>query len=554
MRSRKPAGANLTYRLVVSLRAGEVLDGAQLREAERAFAGALGFGEHRRVAAAHGDTDNFHMHVACNRVHPVTGKAHSPWGDYRALERRFGLSADLGMSDYDGERAGPTAAARDFEARTWRQSFQGYCLEHRDEIVAVAGKARGWGALHAGLAGLDVALRRRGAGLAFVRAGGGAGAREAVKARATALGNWWEFPYVQFQTKRNKGTSTLGIRPHILPLFRIGGRGIPATFSSAIALENRRRRIAGRCAAFYIPPLSVPPYGQRTEADMDPDLAGFVGLGVLMTALVAWLRADMNGRMERLETAHAERFGRIEAVQVEQGERLTRIETGQAEQGERLTRLEAGQAEQGERLTRIEATQAEHSAILSAHGERLTRIETAQAEQTERLTRIEATQAEHGATLSGHGATLSAHGERLTRIETGQAEQGERLTRIEATLSGHSEALSEHGAMLSGHSEALSEHGAMLSRHSEALSQHGAALSAHGATLSAHGELLARIETAQNELRKHMEGMETGLLAARVELTHTNERMARIEGTVAGALGRPFPELMTRPPDIAAAE
>ena len=78
------------------------------------------------------------------------------------------------MSDYDGARGGPTAAARDFEARTWRQSFQGYCLEHRDEIVAVAGKARGWGELHAGVAGLDVELRRRGAGLAFVRAGGGA--------------------------------------------------------------------------------------------------------------------------------------------------------------------------------------------------------------------------------------------------------------------------------------------------------------------------------------------------------------------------------------------
>ena len=172
---------------------------------------------------------------------------------------------------------------------------------------------------------------------------------------------------------------------------------------------------------------------------MDPDPAGFVGLGVLMTALVAWLRADMNGRMERLETAQAERFGRIEAVHVEQGERLTRIE--------------AVQVEQGERLTRIEAT--------------------------------------------------------------------------------------------------LSEHGAMLSAHGAILSRHGAALSAHGATLSGHSELLARIETAQNELRKRMEGMETGLLAVRGELAHTSERMARIEGAVAGALGRPFPELMTRAPDVA---
>ena len=124
-------------------------------------------------------------------------------------------------------------------------------------------------------------------------------------------------------------------------------------------------------------------------------------------ALVAWLRSDMNGRMERLETAQAERFGRVEAVQ----------------------------AEQGERLTRIEATQAKHSA-----------------------------------------------------------------------------------------------------------------------TLSGHGELLARIETAQNGLRKRVEGMETGLHAVHGDLAHTNERMARIEGTVAGALGRPFPERMTRAPDVAAAE
>ena len=48
--------------------------------------------------------------------------------------------------------------------------------------------------------------------------------------------------------------------------------------------------------------------------------------------------------------------------------------------------------------------------------------------------------------------------------------------------------------------------------------------------------------------------METGLHAVHGDLAHTNERMARIEGTVAGALGRPFPELMTRAPDVAAAE
>ena len=172
---------------------------------------------------------------------------------------------------------------------------------------------------------------------------------------------------------------------------------------------------------------------------MDPDLAGFIGLAALMVTLVAWLRIDMSGRMDRLETA------------------------------------------QGERLTRIEATLSEHGATLS----------------------------EHGAMLSAHGAMLSEQGERLTRIEATQAEQGERLTRVETAQ-------------------------------------------------AEQGERLIRLEAAQNELRERMDGMDAELRAelhaARADLARINERMARTEGTVAGALGRPFPELTMRPADATAAE
>ena len=85
-----------------------------------------------------------------------------------------------------------------------------------------------------------------------------------------------------------------------------------------------------------------------------------------------------------------------------------------------------------------------------------------------------------------------------------------------------------------------------------------AAQAEHGAMLSAHGERLIRIEAAQNELRERMDGLDAELRAelhaARADLSRINERMARTEGTVAGALGRPFPELTTRPADAAAAE
>ena len=78
------------------------------------------------------------------------------------------------------------------------------------------------------------------------------------------------------------------------------------------------------------------------------------------------------------------------------------------------------------------------------------------------------------------------------------------------------------------------------------------------ATLSEHGERLARIEATQSELRERMDGLDAELRAemhaARADLSRINERMARTEGTVAGALGLPFPELTTRPADAAAAE
>ena len=49
-----------------------------------------------------------------------------------------------------------------------------------------------------------------------------------------------------------------------------------------------------------------------------------------------------------------------------------------------------------------------------------------------------------------------------------------------------------------------------------------------------------------------MDGLEAGQAAVRGDLSTTNERVARIEGTVAGALGRPFPERLAQAPEAEA--
>ena len=78
--------------------------------------------------------------------------------------------------------------------------------------------------------------------------------------------------------------------------------------------------------------------------------SGFVMLAGLMVGLIAWLRADMNRRMDRLETVVSEIRERVARLEVGQGElrgRMDRLEN-------RMDRLEAGQGELRGRIDRID--------------------------------------------------------------------------------------------------------------------------------------------------------------------------------------------------------
>lgn len=81
---------------------------------------------------------------------------------------------------------------------------------------------------------------------------------------------------------------------------------------------------------------------------MIADWAGFVALAGLMVGLIAWLRADMNRRMDRLET----RMDRVEVGVNDLRERVARLETGQNELRDRMDRLE-------KRMDRLEIGQNE---------------------------------------------------------------------------------------------------------------------------------------------------------------------------------------------------
>lgn len=178
VRRQKPDIADKTYHLVVSFRPGEQdrLSKDDLMAIEAEYAKALGYADHQRVAGTHINTDNFHMHIAFNKVHPETLKVITPHRDFkilakvsREMEKKYGLAIDPGMTDAkerDPNKLSP--AARDYEAHTWQESFQRHVLKHREEILAGLGKAKNWQEAHKVLAGYDISLKLRGNGMVLI--------------------------------------------------------------------------------------------------------------------------------------------------------------------------------------------------------------------------------------------------------------------------------------------------------------------------------------------------------------------------------------------------
>ncbi|EHJ48862.1 Relaxase/mobilization nuclease family protein [Solidesulfovibrio carbinoliphilus subsp. oakridgensis] len=164
-----------TYHLIVSFRPEDEakLTPETLKEIELEFAKALGFEEHQRHCGVHKNTNNLHMHVAYNMIHPEKLARHEPYRDYylrdhvcRELEKRFGLAIDNGRTM---ENAGPklTPVAATVEAQTGQQSFDGYVKERREPILETLGQAAGWQQVHAAFARYGLEIKPHGNGLAI---------------------------------------------------------------------------------------------------------------------------------------------------------------------------------------------------------------------------------------------------------------------------------------------------------------------------------------------------------------------------------------------------
>jgi hypothetical protein len=159
------AQSDRTYHLLISFRAGEHPDSQTLKAIEERFCAELGYHEHQRVSVVHRDTDNLHIHVAINKIHPENLTIHDPKADYRirsklcaVLEHELGLARDRHQAKERHSRS------NDIEAMSGEESFRSWVAQYSQHFL----DATNWQEFHGIADAYSVRLQIRANGFVFV--------------------------------------------------------------------------------------------------------------------------------------------------------------------------------------------------------------------------------------------------------------------------------------------------------------------------------------------------------------------------------------------------
>ena len=166
------ATGDKTNHLLVSFRPGENPDVEILKAIEDRICSGLGYDENQRVSVVHHDTDNLHLHIAINKIHPGKFTLHETYNAYRmfaklsnTLEKEYGLEPD----NHTPKKSLSECRADDMERHSGIESLMTWI---RKECLTQIRGAQSWDALHHILSENGLELQERGNGFVF-RAGNG---------------------------------------------------------------------------------------------------------------------------------------------------------------------------------------------------------------------------------------------------------------------------------------------------------------------------------------------------------------------------------------------
>ncbi|MGJ0637223.1 TraI/MobA(P) family conjugative relaxase [Xenorhabdus bovienii] len=166
------ATGDKTYHLLISFPVGETPSTEILHDIENRVCASIGYGEHQRISAVHHDTDNLHIHIAINKIHPSRHTLHEPYRAYstfgdmaKKLEQEYGLE----QTNHNAKLSGSENRANDMERHSGVESLLGWV---KRECLESIRSSQNWAELHQVVQKNGLELRESGNGLIITDAQG----------------------------------------------------------------------------------------------------------------------------------------------------------------------------------------------------------------------------------------------------------------------------------------------------------------------------------------------------------------------------------------------
>jgi hypothetical protein len=166
------AESDKTFHLVVSFPAGEQPDAVVLKEIEAKLCDGLGYGAHQRVSVVHHDTDNLHIHIAINKIHPRRYTILDPYYSHKVLGQLCEkLEQDYGLTqvNHKANKVGSENRAFDMEHHAGVESLLGWI---KRECLEQLQAATSWAEIHRVMQESGLTLKERGNGLVMTNQDG----------------------------------------------------------------------------------------------------------------------------------------------------------------------------------------------------------------------------------------------------------------------------------------------------------------------------------------------------------------------------------------------
>ncbi len=223
------AEGDKTYHLIVSFRAGENPATEVLSAIEARICKGLGFADHQRVSAVHYDTDNVHMHIAINMIHPKLHTIRTPYNDYHTLavlcaklEKDYGLEKD----NHTASKSGSESRADDMERHSGIESLARWI---KRECLEEMRGAQTWAEMHRVMQSNSLNLRIRANGL-IIRATDGTTVKASTVARDLSKAQL-EKRLGPFEPSAEQHESEQRYKKRPLKLFRVNTDALYASYT-----------------------------------------------------------------------------------------------------------------------------------------------------------------------------------------------------------------------------------------------------------------------------------------------------------------------------------